>query len=78
MTGGAQGGVDLVVRERPEGWSVELTRFHGKNIVRCEIMSGGQRTPLIGAYLLPSALDKLLDIEEALNVFPGRGSIVVG
>ena len=31
--GGVQGGVGLVVQERPNGWSVELTRFHGLNVV---------------------------------------------
>ena len=32
-TEGAQGGVGLVVRERPQGWSVDLIRFHGTKVV---------------------------------------------
>ena len=27
-TEGVQGGVGLVIRERPQVWSMELTRFH--------------------------------------------------
>ena len=52
-TGGAQGGVDLFVLERPQGWSVELTHFHGSNVVSCEVVSGGKRTLLVGVYLPP-------------------------
>ena len=39
--GGVQGGVGLVLRERPDGWSVELTRFHRPIVASCEIMSVG-------------------------------------
>ena len=56
---GAQGGVGLVVREWPQGWSVELTRFHGPNVVSCEVISGGKQNPLVRAYLLLSTLDRL-------------------
>ena len=47
--GGVQGGVVLVVRDRPHGWSVELTSFHGPNLVSCEVVSGGKRTPIVGS-----------------------------
>ena len=47
----AKGGVGLVVRKRQEGWSVELTRFHGPNMVSCELFSGTQQTPIVGSYL---------------------------
>ena len=30
---GAQGGVGLVTKERPNGWGIESTRFHGPNMV---------------------------------------------
>ena len=64
---GSQGGVVLVVSDRPEVWSVELMRFHGLNVVRCEFLYGGQQTPLIGYYLPLSTLDELPDIEEAMD-----------
>ena len=31
--GGAPGGVGIVTRERPVGWEIESTRYHGLNIV---------------------------------------------
>ena len=37
---GAQGGVGLVMRERPEGQIAESTHFHGPNMVIYEIISG--------------------------------------
>ena len=49
-TGSAQEGVGLVIRERPKVWSVELTRFHGTNVVSCKFISSGQRTLLIREY----------------------------
>ena len=42
VTGGAQGGVSLVVRERTQGWSIQLTRLHGYNMVICEVVSGAR------------------------------------
>ena len=35
--GGAQWGVCLVIRDQPQGWSVELTRFHRTNLMSCEV-----------------------------------------
>ena len=43
-----------------------------------EIVTGGQKTPLIGAYLLLTTLDCLLYLKESLKRFPGRGSILIG
>ena len=31
--GGAQGGVGLVMIERPVGWGIDSTRYHGPNVV---------------------------------------------
>ena len=76
--GGVQRGVGLVVRDQQDGWSIESTRFHGMNVVSCEIMSCGQHTPLIGAYLSLPTLDNLLDLEESLGRFPEKDSIVIG
>ena len=73
--GGSQGGVGLVVRESPEGWSVESTCFHGPNVVIYEILSDGQRTSSIGAYLSFSTIDHLLDLEDVLNDSRGGTSL---
>ena len=48
-TGSAQGELGLVFRERPHGKSMESTCFHGSNVVRCEVISNGKQTPLVGA-----------------------------
>ena len=48
VAGGSQGGVGLVLWERPEGWGIYSTCFHGPNVVICNILSGSQQTPLIG------------------------------
>ena len=61
MSGGVQGGMRLVIRERPEIWNDESTRFHGPNMVSFGIVSNSERTPLISAYLSPSTFDHLLD-----------------
>ena len=57
-----QWGVVLIFQYRPKGWSVELMRFHGMNVVGCKIIVGGKRKPLIGVYLPPSTLEHLLDL----------------
>ena len=61
--GGDQGGVRLVTRERPVVWGIESTRYHGPNVVSCELITGITRTPLAGTYLPPSTLDHLPDLE---------------
>ena len=63
---GSQGGVGLVTREKPFRWGIESTRYHRPNVVNCKIVTGLTRTPLVGAYLPPSTLDHLSDLEEAL------------
>ena len=55
-----------------------MTRFHGPNVVSCEVVRGTYRTPIIGAYLLPTTLDHLPDIEEALEQFRGQDPILMG
>ena len=51
-----QGEVVLVVRERPEVWSVKPTRFHELHVVICKNVSGGHLTLIIGVYLLLTLL----------------------
>ena len=77
-TGGSQGGMWLVSQDRPNGWGIELTRFHGTNVVSCEIIAGRIRTPLVGAYLLPSTLNHLPDLEEDLYRFQVLYPIFIG
>ena len=52
-------------------------RLHGPNLVSCKIVTGNQKTLLIGSYLAPSTLDHIPDLEEALNRFWGRDPIVM-
>ena len=47
--GVAKGGVGIVSIERPEGWIIELARFHGPNVVTCKIVKGNIWTPVIRA-----------------------------
>ena len=63
--------------ENTEGWIAESMRFHGPNVVSCKIIYGYQQTLIIGAYLPPSTLDHLVDLEEALDRFPDRDPIVL-
>ena len=56
IAGGYYCGVRMVTRERPLLWGVESTRYHGPNVVSCEIVTGLSWTPLVGAYLPPSTL----------------------
>ena len=65
-------------QEIPEGYIVKSTRFHGPNVVSCEIVSGNQLTPLIGYYLPPSTLYHLPHLEETLNPFLDRDPIILG
>ena len=41
-----QGGVGMSIRDRHQGWSIELARFHMTNGVRWEVFAN-KRTPLI-------------------------------
>ena len=77
-SGGAQGGVGLVIWDQSKGWSVESTRFHGTNVVSCKVVSGRKWTPLIGMYFYPSTLEHLLHLEEALTRFCDHNPIVLG
>ena len=71
-----QGGVCLVVWYQPKEWSVKSTHFHGPNRVSCNIVAGGKRTPLLGAYLSPSTLEHLPDLEEDLTQFQEQDPIM--
>ena len=75
--GVAQGGVDLVLWEWPPGRSLESTRFHGPNVVSCEVFRGTSRTPIIGSYLPPTMLDHLPNVEDTLEGFCGQYLILM-
>ena len=72
------GAVGMVTKERQEGWDIETTSFYGPNVMIYEIFNGIQRTNLIRAYLSPSNMDHLPDLEETLNHFLGRDIIIMG
>ena len=78
-TGRVQGGVCLLVRERPQGWGVELAHFHSMGTVSCEVVSGSKRNLIFGAYPPPpSTLYHLPNMEEALTHFWDQDPIVLG
>ena len=47
-------------------------------MVICEIVAGIQRTTLIRYYLPPANMNRLPDLEKALNGFLGRDTIIMG
>ena len=67
-----------MTREWPDGWGIESTRFHGPNVVSCEIVTGPTQTPLVGAYFPPSTLEHLPYIKEALQRLKGWVPIILG
>ena len=74
-TWGAQRVVGLVVQEKMKGYSMESTRFHGLNMVNCEVVSGDHRNPLIGAYLQPGATPRP---DGGPSTLPGPGPLSDG
>ena len=73
-----QRGVGLVIRYQPKVWSAELMRFRMPNVASCNIFSVGKQTPITDAYLLPSLLDHLLDLKEALTQLLYKNPIELG
>ena len=62
--GRAQGWGVTSHRYQPQVWSVELTCFHGLNVVSYKVVTinDGKRTPIISLYLPPSILEHLTDL----------------
>ena len=56
-----------------------MTRFHRTNAVSCKVVTvtNIKRTPIIIAYFLPSTLENLPDLEEALTRFWEHDPIVL-
>ena len=65
-----------MTRERPSEWEIESMHYHGLNVISCDPITGHTCTPLVGAYLPPSALDQLPDLEDHLRRF--RDPIFLG
>ena len=76
--GGVQGGVELVVRYQPKGWSVESMHFHRPNMVSYEVATNIKRTLIIGAYLPPSTLEHSPELQEALTRLRDQDTILLG
>ena len=68
----------LVVQDQPQGWILEAAQFHGPNVVSCEVITNGKRTQIISAYILPSTLEHLPDLKEALTCFQDQDPIFIG
>ena len=58
------GGVALVHRQSPY-WQVESERVYGPNVISFELVSGPQRTLVIGAYIPPGDRNTLEFITQA-------------
>ena len=73
-----RGGVALAYRSSPY-WQVESTQCHGPNVISCVLVSGRQRTPLIGVYIPPSDETTIEHLERALHRFQGgQAPIILG
>ena len=68
-SGGAQGYVGLVTRERAFGWGIESTRYPSPNVVSCKVFTGLTHTSIVGTYLPEPMLEHLPDMEEVLQLF---------
>ena len=47
-------------------------------MVSCEVVSSSKQTPIVGAYLPPSTLEHLPDLEDSLTRFRYQDIIVLG
>jgi len=74
-----KGGIAFFWRERPN-WTVESQACHGPNVISFELVTGGRRSLVIGAYISPSETDgsTLAAIEAAKARRPGLRSILLG
>ena len=75
--GGTQGGVWMISQNRPQGWSIKKTRFHGPNVMNCGVLFG-KRTLIVGAYLPPDTLEDLTEMTAALTHFQDKKIHIIG
>lgn len=75
---GNSGGVALISKTNPRGWHLESTQFHGPNVLSTIYVTGKKRIPIIGAYLPPTTLDHLTDLDMALDRFPDADPMILG
>ena len=72
-----QGGIALLTRAR-SNWHLESTQVHSPNVLSTILVSGTQRTPIIGVYLPPSTLEDLPALTIALSRFPAHKPLLLG
>lgn len=65
-------------RETKQNWEIESQRRHGPNVLSCILVSGSQRTPLVGVHFPPNSLADLPHLTEALTRFPNNRPVVLG
>ena len=73
-----QGGVAFVYDPNAKNWCLESFVRHGPNVLSCVLVSGDQRTLLVGVYLPPNSLADLAYLEEALRRYPKYTTILMG
>ena len=61
-----QGGMGLISQDRPSGWSLDSTLFQWSNMASFKVITGMSRTLIIIAFLQPSTLAYLPNLEESL------------
>ena len=74
--GNTQGGVGIIIREKPQVWNIDYTHFHGPNTVSCDVITR-KRTPLIRAYTPLYTLDHLQYLADALTHFRDQDIIIL-
>jgi len=74
-----KGGVALVWRDRPN-WSLESEKQVGPDVVSMELVTGGRRFLVIGAYISPNETDgrTIAQILDAKAKRPGLRTIILG
>ena len=73
-----KGAAEIVFRECLKGWMITSTRFHGSNVVSCELVMDNIWMPVIVAYLPHSMIEHLPDLDESLNCYPDGDPIILG
>ena len=73
-----EGKVCMVVWDQPQVRNIDATPFYRLNLVSFKVVTDQKWSQIIGAYLLPSTLELVLYLEEALTRFRYQDTTVVG
>jgi hypothetical protein len=73
-----QGGIALAFQENNPSFLIESPVRHGPNVLSCLLVTGGNTTPVIGAYLPPLHLDDLPFLVQAFAQFPNTQPLLLG